>query len=64
MGNNYENIKELVSDILRWMREMEKMILNLHPERAKLLVEDSLLTDLDLEREEIKLLYAQKRKLL
>jgi hypothetical protein len=64
MGNNYEKIRDLASEILARMQQMEEVTLSLHPEQAKNVIDGSIVTDQDIEREETKLLYTQQKKLL
>lgn len=64
MGNNYEKIRDLASEILTRMQQMEEVTLSLHPEQAKNVIDGSIVTDQDIQREEMRLLYTQQKKIL
>ena len=64
MGNNYEKIRDLAAEILVRMQQMEELTLTLHPEQAKYIIDGSIITDQDIQREEMKLLYTQQKKTL
>lgn len=64
MGNNYESIRDVAHHVLLWMREVEKHFSNALQAQKQYLIPWSLMTDVDLERQEMLLLYAQKKKLL
>jgi hypothetical protein len=64
MGNNYEKIRDLASEILEIMEHMEELTINLHPEQAHEIIKDSIVTDQDVQKEEMRLLYTQQKKAL
>ena len=64
MGNNYEKIRDLADEILDRMQHMEEVVITLHPEQATEIIKDSVVTDQDIQKEEMKLLYTQQRQLL
>lgn len=64
MGTNYEKIRDLAGEILLRMQNKEELFYRLHSENAKLVIDGSVVTDQDVAREEMKLLYTQQRKFL
>ena len=64
MGNNYEKIRDLATEMLTRMQHMEDQMLSLHPEQAMQVIDGSIVTDQDIAKEEMRLLYTQKKKLL
>ncbi len=64
MGNNYEKIRDLADEILDRMQHMEEIVITLHPEQATEVIKDSVVTDQDVEKEEMKFLYTQQKKAL
>jgi len=38
MGNNYEKIRDLAEDVLRWMQRMELFSLSLHSDQAQFII--------------------------
>lgn len=64
MGNNYEKIRDLADEILDRMQHMEEVAITLHPEQAAEVIKDSVVTNQDIEKEEMKFLYTQQKKAL
>lgn len=64
MGNNYEKIRDLSAQILSIMKSREERYFTIQQSQAKVLIPDSVLTDVEVAKEEMKQLYVQQKKKL
>lgn len=62
LGNNYEKIRDLAVQIMHIMQSREDIYFNAQEAHAQTLLPDSVVTDVDLAKEEVRKLYTSKMK--
>jgi hypothetical protein len=62
LGNNYEKIRDLAVQIMRIMQSREDIYFTAQEAHAQTLLPDSIVTDIDLAKEEVRKLYTSKMK--